>query len=184
MSDPLLDAGPGPQGPSVDSCPYCGGLGYDWEVVANGVGGFPPEKVSCPACGGTGKKTSGEAGPAPVGGGLDEARQSGEGPAGSSPEYSPDRLWVCQESGDWFPHPECPHRECDCEPVEYWRVAPGQESLPAEVIAGWARDQEREKWEARIEKLADKWDRGGEVVGGALPPAARELRSLLTGEDD
>lgn len=64
-------------------CPECHGKGGCYRHS-----GWIP----CAACRGTGNKTSDEAGPAPGGGGLDEARQGGEGPAGSSPAVSADLI--------------------------------------------------------------------------------------------
>ncbi len=42
-------------------------------------------------------------------------------------------IWVCQRSGDYFPHPECPF-DCDCEPVRYVRAARLREAIEGERL--------------------------------------------------
>ena len=41
-------------------------------------------------------------------------------------------IWICQRSGDYFPHPQCPF-DCDCEPVRYIRAL---HKKPAENLRG------------------------------------------------
>lgn len=95
----------------------------------------------CPACGGTGEKE--------VDDGLLTA-QSGEGPAGSSPAVSADLIDRVTDLLNAASEPECLSALGSRRYEDQLR---SQANAVADLLVEHGRQQEREKWEARIEKL-------------------------------